>query len=388
MAREVMEGSQAVARIVANCDVKVIAAYPITPQTHIVQELAKMHADGLIDCEFVNVEAEFSAISAILGATAAGARSFTATSSQGLALMHEVVFAAAGMRLPLVMVIANRALSAPINIWNDHQDSIAERDSGWIQIYCESVQEVVDSVVQAYKIAENKNVLLPVMVCMDGFYLTHVYEPVEIPPKSKVHKFLGKFNYPYKLDPKKPLTMGPLGFPADYARLRKQLAEAVWNSKKVIKEVHDIYAKQFGRVYGDGLLEVYGDGSIALVAMGSVCGTIKDMIDKDELKDVCLVRIRTFRPFPKDEIVEVLKDRDAVVVLDRNISLGNAGAVYLEVRDALYDEKDKPKVVDFVVGLGGVDVNKATLNYVVEKARTVKSGHVEIVDGSEVSSSY
>ncbi len=388
MPREVMEGSQAVARVVASCDVKVIAAYPITPQTHIVQELAKMHADGVIDCEYINVEAEFSAISAILGATAAGARSFTATCSQGLALMHEVVFASAGMRIPLVMVIANRALSAPINIWNDHQDSMAERDSGWIQLYCENVQEVVDSVVQAYKIAEHKDVLLPVMVGMDGFYLTHVYEPVEIPPKEKVVKFLGKFNYPYRLDPKKPVTMGPLGFPADYARLRKQLAEAVWNSKKVVRKVHDDYAKRFGRSYGDGLLEVYGDGGKAIVAMGSMCGTIKHMIDKDELEDVSLIRVRTFRPFPKDEIKDVLRDKDTVIVMEKNISLGNAGAVYLEVRDALYDEKRKPKIVNFIVGLGGVDVNRPTVKYVVEKAEKVKSGYVEIVDGNEISASY
>ncbi len=388
MPREVMEGSQAVARVVANCDVKVIAAYPITPQTHIVQELAKMHADSVIDCEYINVEAEFSAISAILGATAAGARSFTATCSQGLALMHEVVFAAAGMRIPLVMVIANRALSAPINIWNDHQDSMAERDSGWIQLYCENVQEVVDSVVQAYKIAEHKDVLLPVMVCMDGFYLTHVYEPVEIPSKEKVVKFLGKFSYPYKLDPKKPVTMGPLAFPADYARLRKQLAEAVWNSKEIVRKVHDDYAKRFGRSYGDGFLEVYGDGSKAIVAMGSMCGTIKHMIDKDELEDVSLIRVRTFRPFPKDEIRDVLKDKDTVIVMEKNISLGNAGAVYLEVKDALYDEKRKPKIVNFIVGLGGVDVNRPTIKYVVEKAEKVKSGFVEIVDGNEISASY
>ncbi len=388
MVREVMEGSRAVARVVANCDVKVIAAYPITPQTHIVQELAKMHADGLIDCEYINVEAEFSAISAILGATVAGARSFTATCSQGLALMHEVVFAAAGMRVPLVMVIANRALSAPINIWNDHQDSIAERDSGWIQIYCQDVQEVVDTVVQAYRIAEDKNVLLPVMVCMDGFYLTHVYEPVEIPPKEKVKKFLGKFTYPYKLDPKKPLTMGPLAFPSDYARLRKELAGVVRESKKVIKKVHDSYAKQFGRRYGDGLLEIYGKGSVALVAMGSVCGTIKDMIDKRQDGDVCLVRVRTFRPFPKEELANVLEDKEMVVVLDRDVSLGNAGALYLEVRDALYDRKTRPKIVNFIMGLGGVDVSKDQLHYVIDKAKKVKSGHVEIIDGSEVASSY
>ncbi len=387
MEREVIEGSQAIAKTVARCDVRFVAAYPITPQTHIVQELAKMHANGEIDCEYMNVEAEFSAISAIIGATAAGVRSFTATSSQGLALMHEVLFAAAGMRLPLVMVIANRALSAPINIWNDHQDSVAERDSGWIQIYCQDVQEAVDSLIQAYKVAENKNVLLPVMVCMDGFYLTHVYEPVEIPPADKTKRFLGNFEYPYRLDPKKPLTMGPLAFPEDYTRLRKNLAEAVLGAKNFIKKVHQDYVKRFGRSYGDGMIERYGDGKICFVAMGSMCGTIKDMVDEGK-HDVSLVRVRTFRPFPKEELAEALEDKELVIVLDKDISLGNAGALYMETRDALYEAKKRPKTVNFVVGLGGMDVSKGLLKYLLQRAKKMKSDHVEIVSGTQSMSSY
>jgi len=374
----VIEGSQAVARAVKSCDVKVIAAYPITPQTHIVQELAKMHANGEIDCEYINVEAEFSAISAVLGSTAAGVRSFTATSSQGLALMNEVLYATAGMRIPVVMVVCNRALSAPINIWNDHQDSIAERDSGWIQIYVESVQEAVDSLIQAYKISEDKKVLLPSMVCMDGFYLTHVYEPVVIPEKEEVDKFLPAFEYPYPLDPEKPLTMGPLGFPNDYARLRKQLFEATLESKGKIVKANKDFKKCFGRGYGDGLIEVYGDGKIAIVSMGSLCSTIKEYVDSS--KDVCLVRIRTFRPFPGEELKKVLKDKEKVIVMEKNISLGHAGSVFMELATALYGTGIE--IYDFIVGSGGIDVPLSTINYVVERVKKnkEKQGSVVFID--------
>ncbi len=374
----VIEGSQAVARAVKSCDVKVIAAYPITPQTHIVQELAKMHANGEIDCEYINVEAEFSAISAVLGSTAAGVRSFTATSSQGLALMNEVLYATAGMRIPVVMVVCNRALSAPINIWNDHQDSIAERDSGWIQIYVESVQEAVDSLIQAYKISEDKKVLLPSMVCMDGFYLTHVYEPVVIPEKEEVDKFLPAFEYPYPLDPEKPLTMGPLGFPNDYARLRKQLFEATLESKGKIVKANKDFKKCFGRSYGDGLIEVYGDGKIAIVSMGSLCSTIKEYVDSS--KDVCLVRIRTFRPFPGEELKKVLKDKEKVIVMEKNISLGHVGSVFMELATALYGTGIE--IYDFIVGSGGIDVPLSTINYVVERVKKNKEkpGSVVFID--------
>ncbi len=375
----VIEGSQAVAKAVKACDVKVIAAYPITPQTHIVQELAKMHANGEIDCEYINVEAEFSAISAVLGSTAAGVRSFTATSSQGLALMNEVLYATAGMRIPVVMVVCNRALSAPINIWNDHQDSVSERDSGWIQIYVESVQEAVDSLIQAYKVSEDKKVLLPSMVCIDGFYLTHVYEPVSIPEKEEVVKeFLPPFEYPYSLDPEKPLTMGPLGFPSDYARLRKQLFEAIISSKKKIVEVNKEFKKAFGRKYGDGLIEVYGDGEIAIVSMGSLCSTIKEYVDMDE--NVCLVRIRTFRPFPRDELKKVLKEKEKIIVMEKNISLGHVGAVFMELATALYGTDIE--IYDFIVGLGGIDVPISTVNYIVNRVKNNKEkpGSIVFID--------
>ena len=374
----VIEGSRAIAEAVALCDVKVIAAYPITPQTHIVEALAQMHANGEIDCEFVNTEAEFSSISLILGATAAGVRSFTATSSQGLALMHEVLFAAAGLRIPVVMVVANRALSAPINIWNDHQDSVSQRDNGWIQIYCESVQEAVDSVIQAYKIAEE--CLLPTMVCIDGFYLTHVYEPVSIPSKEKVERFLPKFDPKYKLDPEKPLTFGALAFPKDYARIRKQLYEAALRSKEVVGRVNREFHSIFGRKYGNGMVETYGSGETAIIAAGSVCGTIKHFIEHEN-KKLSLVRIRLFRPFPRREIREALEDKESVIVIDRSVSLGNAGTLFTEVRDVLYEMDKRPKVTNFILGLGGVDVTRGTLRYVIEKHGKVSSGHVEIVEG-------
>lgn len=359
--KTILEGSKAVAEVVALCKPAVIAAYPITPQTHIVEELAQLVADGKLKSKYLEVESEFTAISACLGATAAGYRSFTATSSQGLVLMHEVLFTTAGMRLPVVMVVANRALSAPINIWNDEQDSISQRDTGWLQIYCESVQEAVDTLLQAYKIAESSRVLLPIMVCIDGYYLTHVVEPVDLPAQGEVDKFLPIYKPTHAvLDPQKPMTQGSLAYPEQYMFLRKQLADVVLNSIDVVKKVHDDFAKQFKRKYGNGLVEEYKNNKgVAIVAMGSVCGTIKETIDKN--KKFGLVRVRCFRPFPKKEIKATLKGKDLVIVIDRNISLGNSGALSMEVRDCIYGEK-KPRIVNYIIGLGGVDTSRKDMS--------------------------
>jgi len=344
-------------------------------ETHIVEELAKMAANGEIKSKYLEVESEFSALSACIGATATGFRSFTATSSQGLALMHEVLFAGAGMRLPLVMVVANRALSSPINIWNDHQDSISERDSGWIQIYVETVQEVVDSLLQAYKIAEET--LVPVMVCMDGFYLTHVVEPVDVPEKKEVDKFLPKYvpKIAY-LDPKRPMTQGGFAYPLPYMKSRKQLSDSILDSAKNVKKVHDDFSKQFKRKYGNGFVEEYkNDRSVCIVAMGSVCGTIKEIVDKN--KNVGLVRVRCFRPFPKDEIKKVLKNKKTVIVIDRDISMGNYGALFIEIRDSLYQLKQKPKIVNFIAGLGGVDISKEKIKKMIQLSKKKRDGEME-----------
>ncbi len=235
--RDIMHGSRAVAEAVRLSDVKVIAAYPITPQTHIVEDIAQMVADGDITGEYVKVESEHTAMSVVIGACATGARVFTATASQGLALMFEMLFVASGMRLPIVMVNANRALSAPINIWNDQQDSIACRDSGWIQLYVETSQEALDTTVMAFKIAENKDVLLPVMVCMDGFVLTHTVEPVEIPDKSDVRAFLGDYKPSLFLDPENPMAQGAFADPSTYMELRYEQEKAMEKARRVIKQV-------------------------------------------------------------------------------------------------------------------------------------------------------
>lgn len=336
-----------------------------------------MIADGRIKSRFLEVESEFSAISSVAGAVAAGSRAFTATCSQGLALMHEVLFAIAGMRLPVVMVVTNRALSSPINIWNDCQDSISERDSGWIQLYVETVQEAVDTIIQAYKIAEDNRVLLPVMVCMDGFILTHTVEPVELPDDVEVKKFLPKYkpNHAF-LDPTRPMTLGPFTYPEPYFKLRKELSLAIDNSKIIISEVNEEFGEMFKRKYGNGLIEEYkNDKKIAIVSMGSVCGTIKCVVDSR--KDTGLVRIRCYRPLPKEDLIEALKGKEIVIVLDKNISLGlGSGSVFSEVRDVLYSLKDRPKVVGCVAGLGGTDIKSKDINRLIDESKKMKDGEV------------
>ena len=371
------EGSVIIAEAVRLCKPQVISAYPITPQSKITETLAKMVADGKLKARYLNVEAEFSAISSVVGARAVGARVFTATSSQGLALMHEVLFAAAGLRMPIVMVVANRALSAPINIWNDEQDSISERDSGWIQLYVETVQEAADSVIQAYKTAEDERVLLPVMVCMDGYILTHVFEPVDLPSEKEVQDFLpqGKPKHAI-LDPENPMTIGPFAYPEPYFKLRKELSQVIDSSKEIIKEVNEEFAKKFGRKYGNGLIEEYkNDRKITIVSMGSLCGTIKCIVDSRE--DVGLVRIRCYRPFPKEDLIEALKDKEIVIVIEKNISLGlGSGALFSEVRDTLYSLEKKPKVIGCIASLGGVDVRSKDIEKLVDSSGEMKDGEV------------
>lgn len=357
----VLECSQAIAEAVRLCKPGVIAAYPITPQTHIVERVADFVNDGLLDAEYVNVESEHSAMSACVGAQATGARTFTATNSQGLALMSEVLFIASGMRLPIVMAIANRAMSAPINIWGDHSDSIAQRDSGWIQLYCESSQEAYDAIIQAYKISEK--VLLPSMVCVDGFTLSHVWEPVEMLSQKEVDSFLPKYSPKHKLDPVKPITMGPIGMPDSYMFFKKQQHEAMLKSLNVIKETNSLFSKKFKRRYGDGLIETYRmeNADHALVAMGSVCGTARCVIDelRKKRKKVGLIKIKCFRPFPSGDIVKACSKLKGLAVIDKDISVGNGGALFTEIKAALHNHKIK--INNFIAGLGGRDVTKKML---------------------------
>ncbi len=370
---EITEGSLAVAEAVGYCRPQVIAAYPITPQTHIVEALADMVANCTIDAEYITVESEFSALSACLGASAAGSRVYSATTSQGLALMFEVCFNCAGMRLPVVMSIANRALGAPLSIWNDQQDSISLRDSGWLQLYAEDNQEATDLHYIAYRVAEDHRILLPAFVCFDGFILSHTYEPVDMLTQEQVDGFLPPFRPYQKLDAADPISFGLFASPDYYMEFRYAIDQAMNRARTVIPETGKIFSEMFGRDYS-GLVEEYrlDDADCAIVAMGSICGTVKDAIDdmRKDGKKVGLLKVRAFRPFPVHEVQKALKGVSTVAVLDKNISLGSKGAVALEVRDALYGTQ--VPVQDFIIALGGRDVRKKDIAAVVAHAEAGK----------------
>ena len=366
---EFMEGSHAVAEIVKRCRPQVISAYPITPQTHIVEDLAQMVANCEIDAEYITVESEFSALSACLGASAAGSRVYSATTSQGLALMFEVCFNAAGMRQPIVMTIANRSLGAPLSIWNDQQDSISLRDSGWLQFYAQDNQETVDLHMIAYKVCEDHDILLPAFVCFDGFILSHTYEPVSLPTQEEADAYLPAFNPYQRLDAAAPLSFGMYATPEYYTEFRYEINQAQYRAKEAFVRAGREFGEQFGRDYS-GLVEGYrlDDADIALVAMGSICGTAKDAIDEMRAagRKVGLLNIRVFRPFPGPEIADALKGVSKVAVLDKNISLGSGGAVGTEVKAAL--QGSGISVYDYIIALGGRDVRKRDIAAVVDLA--------------------
>ncbi|MDD5614081.1 MAG: pyruvate ferredoxin oxidoreductase [Candidatus Omnitrophica bacterium] len=360
-----MEGSHAAAEAVKMIKPGVVCAYPITPQTHIVERLSEMVAGGELDAEYVNVESEHSAASVVLGSTAAGARSYTATSSQGLILMSEVLFNIAGMRLPVVLTCVNRALSAPINIWNDHQDSMAVRDSGWIQLYAENNQEVHDLHFAAYKIAEHKDIMLPVMVCMDGFILSHGYEVLDLAEQSQVDKYLPGYKPAYKLDTEDPLTMGLLGSPEVYTETRYAIQKTMDEALALIEKEEREFEKIFNRKQ-PLLIESYKTEGAdkVLIAMGSICGTIKEVVDELRAKGqkVGLVKIVCFRPLPVEKISQALKGVKHIGVLDKAISLGAFGPLHLEI-SALAQIKNiaTQPVSGFIAGLGGRDIRPKTI---------------------------
>ena len=366
---ELIEGSLAVAEAVRLCRPQVIAAYPITPQTHIVEALAEMVANGTLDADYITVESEFSALSACLGASAAGSRTYSATTSQGLALMFEVCFNVAGMRFPIVMSIANRALGAPLSIWNDQQDSISLRDSGWLQFYAEDNQEATDLHYIAYRVCEDPSVLLPAFVCFDGFILSHTYEPVEQLAQADVDKFLPKFAPKERLDAADPISFGMFASPDYYPEFRYAHDKALKDSKAIIEKAGKEFKTLFGRDYS-AMVEGYHlkDAETVLVAMGSICGTTKDAIDEMRAagKKVGLLKIRVFRPFPTDELAKELAGAKRIAVLDKNISLGSKGAVALEVKDALYGSGIP--VYGYILGLGGRDVRKKDIKEIVTLA--------------------
>ena len=354
-------GDQAAAEAMRQINPDVVAAYPITLQTEIVMTYSQFAADGLVDTEMIPVESEHSAMSACVGAAAAGARTMTATSANGLALMWEVIYIAASNRLPIVMPVVNRALSAPINIHCDHSDSMGARDAGWIQIYCENAQEVYESIIMAVRIAEHPDILLPVMVCQDGFITSHAVEGVNVFDDEAVRKFIGEYKARFPLlDVDKPVTYGPLDLQDYYFEHKRQQSEAIKNAKRLIPQICAEFKSMPTKEYG--FIEEYKmqDAQVAIVAMSSTCGTARTVVDalRDQGLKAGLVKIRFFRPFPAEEIAVSLSKMKAVAIFDRSESFSNRGGpVFAEVRSALYELTNKPLITNYIYGLGGRDID-------------------------------
>ncbi len=367
-----VEVSIAISEAVGLARAEIIPAYPITPQTHIVEHLSEMVANGQLDAEFVPVESEHAAMSCCCGAAAAGARVFTSSSSQGLSLMSEILYIPSTMRLPMVMVVANRALSAPISIWNDHQDIMVQRDIGWIQTFAENGQEAVDLTIHAFKVAENRNVSLPMIVNIDGFTLSHVIEPIELPDQEDVDAYLPPFKPRYKLDPRKPITMGPVGIPEVYTEAKVAHDKAIKNSKRYILKAWEEFEEVFGRKYEP--VETYRteDAEVLLVGMGSICETAMTAVDKmrDQGQKVGLLKIRLWRPFPAQEFRKAVGKTKILAVIDRCLPPGAVcGPVGAELRSMFYKIPGSPKIFSFVAGLGGRDVTVSRFEEIVDKAR-------------------
>ncbi|KJS19557.1 MAG: pyruvate ferredoxin oxidoreductase [Clostridiaceae bacterium BRH_c20a] len=387
----VMEGSFAVAEAVKACRPEVIAAYPISPQTHIIEELSKYVADNELSSKYVRADSEFSAASIVYGSSGTGARSYTASSSQGLLLMTEVLYAMAGTRLPVVLTGVNRTVSAPITIQPDHQDTMALRDTGVIQIYVENIQEAYATHIQAFKLAEDHDILLPVMVCMDGWILTHTFEPVKIEEQELVDKFLPPFVPKYRLDPKNPLTYGSYG-DDEVPEFRYMMHFAMEKAKTKIQLIAEEYKEIFGDYFG-GLTEAYKceDAEIILVAMGSVIGTIKETIDqlRSEGKKVGVLKVRTYRPFPAEEIFEIVKNAKIVAVIDKSISVGQGGQLATDIKAALINKKTPPLVYSCIAGMGGREVNINTVKYIINKSEnSLITNQVPDIDYIEIKRQY
>jgi pyruvate ferredoxin oxidoreductase alpha subunit len=375
-----MEVSIAAAEAVKQARVEVISAYPITPQTHIVEHLSEIVANGELEAEFIPVESEHSALSVCVGSEAVGARSFTCTSSQGLALMSEITYIVSSMRLPMVMIIANRALSAPISIWNDHSDVMSIRDCGWIQFFAENGQDAYDQVFCAYRLAEDRNVLLPVIINMDGFILSHMIEPIELLEQEKVDQFLPRYQPLHRLYPDSPITMGGIALPTIYAETKKAQEVALQSSMPTILGIWKAFGDLTGRYYSP--VEGYQaeDAETLLVTMGSFGETASVAVDRmrDEGRSVGLAKVRLWRPFPTDEFKRVTRHVKRLVVIDRAVSVGAPGGpVALEVKGAFYGDDDKPSVYNFVAGISGRDVGPQDYIRMVDKAE------IEIEEGNK-----
>jgi len=369
--KKVIVGNHAVSWGVKLARAEVIAAYPITPQTQIVEELAEMCADGRLAARYIKVESEHSAMAACIGAAAAGVRTFTATSSQGLLLMHEVLHWAGLGRLPVVMADINRAVAPGWSIWTDQNDTLAQRDTGWIQLYCETNQEVLDTTVQAFKLAESVD--LPVMIVLDAFFLSHTSEPVDIPEPAAVDAFLPRREARFKLDVNAPRAFGGLTTPAVYMELRMRQQEAMERAREVFEQVEADWEKRFGRRYGAIERDRIEDADIVLVTSGTVTSTARHVVNERRARGekVGLVKVKMFRPFPTAALRDALAGVPKVAVLDRNISPGHGGIFAEEIRAALYDlpAAERPQVDGYVIGLGGRDVTPHTIAECLDRTR-------------------
>lgn len=392
----VVDGNDAAALAIKQCNVDSVVAFPITPQTDIVEKLSEYKANGEVEFSFVPVESEHSAMSAVVGSSAAGARAFTATNSQGLLLMSEIVWIASSLRLPIVMATVNRTVSAPINIQSDHQDILSQRDSSWIQIFAEDPQEAYDSLIQAFKIAEDEDILLPVMTGFEGFELSHTMERVKVfEDEEVIHDFLGGARkipkmklrgeeVEFSLNPKnpEPVMMGQYSPqpPNNYFEIKRQQFEAMENAREKIKEVNEEFAEVSGRKYGNGLIETHrmDDAEVAVVFTGSVAGTARWVVNKmrDESDEkVGLIRIRTYRPFPDESLVEALEDVDVVGAFCRSHDTGGiGGALGIDLQSVLYDADIQPQVMQYIYGLGGRNPSPELLEEAFNELLKVKKG--------------
>lgn len=352
--KRIAEASPVMAEAVKLCEPEVIPLYPITPQIHIVEALTEHVNNGYLNAKIVRTESEHSMASVLIGSLLAGSRSFTATSSQGLALCHEVLHIISGMRLPAVMGVAARALSAPINIWGDHSDVMTSRDTGWIQLHCSNMQSVFDTTIQAFAIAQRA--ALPVMVIIDGYTLSHLFGPVDLLKKSQVRAYLPPFRVKHTLDPANPKTFGPVGFPDTYMEIKHQQKEATEEAADIIKEENEKFAKMFGRNYGDGLIEIHNPkAKKAIILSGTAAETAK-------LTGACVINVRAFRPFPFKEIEKACKGKD-VVVVDRAYSYGSGAPMYMEVKNVI------PKARSAIMGLGGRDIRLEELKMILKSKK-------------------
>lgn len=377
MVKKYITANEAVAHAARLARVEVVAAYPVTPQTTIVEKLASFIANGEMDADFLKVESEHSALTACMGVRMAGARAFTSTSSQGLEYMHEMLAYVSGGRYPLVLVNVCRSVALPWSIWGDQQDAIQQRDTGWIQIFTETGQEALDMVLQAYRIAEDHRILLPVMVCLDSFIQSHTEELVEIPDPASVDSFLPPYDPVVTLDVDNPYSISVGGFGKHYARWRREQQEAAEKAKEVIVEVGDEFARSFGRHYG-GLIELYcSEGAEAVIVItGALTGTAREVVDemRAEGKAVGLIKVRAFRPFPVQQLRQALSQVKAAAVLDRDCSWGYGGALATDLRAALYGLPNAPAVLNFIGGLGGADVPPEQMRYMLDKALAAEKG--------------